>query len=371
MVIVTSMRRVTQQPAPDRAVRVELLESLAPLRSEWPALAERARNIFATWDWADAWWRHFGRGRPLLVAAARREDRLVAVAPLYLSSGRPLAIARFVGYGAGDQLGPVCAPEDRDAGAAACEEALARAPWRWDVFFGEQLAVEERWRELLGGRRLVTTESPVLPLGPGTTWSGYLASRSANLRQQLRRWERRLGREHRVELRLVREPSELEEGFAALLRLHEARWPEGSEFARAGAFHRDFARRALERGWLRLWLLELDDRVAAAWYGFRFAGVESYYQAGRDPRLTRERLGLVLLAHSIREAIADGMDEYRFLRGGEEYKLRFADQGAGLETIGIAGGLRGALALRVAPVFVRWRPRWVVDRYHGGGPGGR
>ena len=95
------------------------------------------------------------------------------------------------------------------------------------------------------------------------------------------------------------------------LRAASARWPGSHWFAAAEAFHRDFAAVALERGWLRLWVIELDGRPAAAWYGFRFEGIDSYYQGGRDPALTRERLGLVLTIHTVREAIADGIEEYR------------------------------------------------------------
>lgn len=59
---------------------------------------------------------------------------------------------------------------------------------------------------------------------------------------------------------------------------------------------------ALDRGWLGLWTLELDDRPVAVWYGIRFAGVDTYSQSARDPGLERASIGLVLLAHSIREA---------------------------------------------------------------------
>jgi hypothetical protein len=40
----------------------------------------------------------------------------------------------------------------------------------------------------------------------------------------------------------------------------------------------------------------------------------------------------VLLIHSIRQALEDGLDEYRFLRGGEPFKYRFAANDPGLET---------------------------------------
>jgi CelD/BcsL family acetyltransferase involved in cellulose biosynthesis len=66
--------------------------------------------------------------------------------------------------------------------------------------------------------------------------------------------------------------------------------------------------------------------------------------------LRRERVGFVLLAHTIREALQDGMDEYRLLRGDESFKYRFATSDPGLETIARPNGALGrvALALRTA-----------------------
>ena len=72
------------------------------------------------------------------------------------------------------------------------------------------------------------------------------------------------------------------------------------------------------------------------------AARESNYQAGRDPALDRHSVGLLLHAQAIRETIADGLREYRFLRGGEAYKRRFADLDRGVETIARARGRRGA-----------------------------
>jgi CelD/BcsL family acetyltransferase involved in cellulose biosynthesis len=53
----------------------------------------------------------------------------------------------------------------------------------------------------------------------------------------------------------------------------------------------------------------------------------------------------VLVAHTLREAIADGMSEYRFLRGDERYKDRFATRDPGVETVTLAGSHSGRAAL--------------------------
>jgi hypothetical protein len=82
-----------------------------------------------------------------------------------------------------------------------------------------------------------------------------------------------------------------------LMRLHAARWGAGAFEGTAGAFHRDFAHRALDAGWLRLWLMEVDGRPVAAWYGFRFGGVDAFYQSGRDQSWDRYSVGSQLLVH--------------------------------------------------------------------------
>jgi dTDP-4-amino-4,6-dideoxygalactose transaminase/CelD/BcsL family acetyltransferase involved in cellulose biosynthesis len=327
------------------SLRLERLSGVDDAREEWNELAQRSRNIFATWEWASTWWRHFGGGRPLIATACRQGSELVALLPLYLSAERPLRVVRFLGHGPGDQLGPVCAPEDNARAAKALSRVLAEAPWRWDVFLGDELSAADGWSALLGASVEGRGASPVLSFGDGG-WEGLLASLSPRLRREIRYDSRKLAREHDVHFRLADDPDRLDADFDTLFALHSTRWSNSAFATRHQAFHRDFGRAALERGWLRLWFLEVGGRPVAAWYGFRFAGVQSHYQGGRDPAWNRSSVGLVLLAHSIREAIEDGVTEYRFLRGAEGYKYRFAKHDPGLESIALARGLKGRTALR-------------------------
>ena len=346
------------------AFKVEWHTSLEPLRGAWDELAERSRNIFATWEWTQTWWSHFGRDRPLHVAACRHtDDGLAALLPLHIATTSPIRLVRFVGYGPADQLGPICDRDDRAGTAGAFRAALEDAPFRWDAFFGEQLAAEEGWSTLLGAKVLHRAESPVLRFDG--SWDEFLASRSSNFRQFVGRKERKLVREHDLRYRLIVDTDQLPSALDTLFSLHAARWPNGSRFATEAAFHREFAGHAARRGWLRLWFLDVDGESVAAWYGFRFAGVESYYQAGRAPAWDRFSVGLVLQAHAAREALNEGVFEYRFGRGAEPFKYRFAEDEEGLETIGLSSGVPGAVAVALAPVFKRWRPRKLVGWYHG------
>jgi CelD/BcsL family acetyltransferase involved in cellulose biosynthesis len=323
------------------------VEELETLRQEWTPLALRSGNIFATYEWASIWWRHFGDGhRPLVTTCRAGDGTLVGILPFYLWSVGPLRVLRFIGHGAGDQLGPIHAPEDFAPVARATQQALA---WmRWDVFVAEHLPGNASWNGVLRGKVLARDGSPVLR-NPDGGWRAFLAGRSSNLRQQVGRRERNLARHHEVAFRLVQDAEALPAALDTLFHLHSLRWSDGSSgFTPRADFHRAFAAAALERGWLRLWLLDLDGQTVAAWYGLRFAGVECYYQAGRDPTWDHRSVGFVLLAHSIREAFEDGMAEYRFLHGRDAYKYRFADEDAGVETIALTRGMVARAMLSAA-----------------------
>jgi CelD/BcsL family acetyltransferase involved in cellulose biosynthesis len=312
--------------------------SLPALRDEWSDLAERHGSIFSTPEWLLLWWEHFGAGRELLLTESRSPaGRLDAILPFYVWRERPLRVVRVLGHGPGDELGPF---------GEGAREALARwlAEGRFDVLACQQLPGPASWLDVLpGGIVLARNGSPVLDF-EGQTWKELLAAKSRNFREQVGRRARALERDRDVRYRLFDRPDGLDAALDTFFGLHRQRHGE-SVVARTEHFQREFAAVAAERGWLRLWLLDVDDRPAAAWLGFRFAGAECYYQAGRDPAFDPQSVSFVLLAHTIRESLEDGATEYRFLRGDEPYKYRFANRDPGLESIVVARGAAGKAAL--------------------------
>jgi CelD/BcsL family acetyltransferase involved in cellulose biosynthesis len=333
-------------------LRAALAPDDAALREAWSLLAGKSANVFATWEWADVWWRHFGAGARRHVVTCRDADDVVRlIVALTVTRIGGVRVLRFIGHGPADELGPVCAADDRHLAGPALQLALLTIPERWDVFLGERLPAGSHWSAALTRARAVQHEStPVISLGDDG-WDGWLATRSPNARQQMRRYERRLARRHEVVIRRCTDQSTLARDLEALFTLHKARWGEhGSDaFGPARrAFHAEWAAIALDRGWLRLWTLELGGRPAAVLYGLRFGDVDAYYQSGRDPAHEADSVGFVLLTHAIRDAASAGQREYRLLRGDEAYKGRFADHDPGLVTLLVPRTGRGRLAGRLA-----------------------
>ena len=305
-------------------VTLEPLGSLADARACWERLEGATANPFATWMYAELWWRHLGDGGALHLSAVHADGRLIAILPV-CERGDEL---RLIGHADADLLGPIAAPSDHDLGLGALREfALSR---------GRPLIADELpagSSAHLGGEVIRRTSSPVIDL-PEDGFEALLSARSRNLRGGVRNRERRLARTHDLRLRAATEQT-LERDMSTLFTLHNARWG-GTTMVFSGPrvpMHLELAQRALERGWLRLRLLELDGRPVAANYALRVGAAEWYYQAGRDPAYAQASVGSVLQATCIRAACEEGAREYRMLRGDERYKFNWANRDASLETV--------------------------------------
>jgi CelD/BcsL family acetyltransferase involved in cellulose biosynthesis len=318
------------------STEVEFHEDLDPLRGEWAALAERSRNVFLTPEWADLWRAHYAPGSALRLLAVRdAAGELRAVWPIYLDARGPVRVARLAGHGPADELGPACDPADRPLAGRGLRAALAGRRLGAQALVAERLAADLDWPGLLSGRTLHREASPVIPIG-GRSWEDYLAAQSRNFREQAGRRRRKLEREHAIEIAMTEDPGRLGADLDTLVALHEQRWAGGESDSFDGvngAFHRAFAAVALERGWLRLWILRADGEPVAAWHGFRFGGVDAFYQSGRNPAWDRASVGFVLMAQTVRLAFEDGMAEYRLLRGEEGYKGRWAAEDRPVEIV--------------------------------------
>ncbi len=302
----------------------EPLDDPAVAREQWERLSAGDENPFASWMFAEVWWRHLGTGGPLRPFAVHDKAEIRALLPVYERGG----VLRLVGHGDYDRLGPISAEDDR--------------PWALRMLgrlasdFGRPLVADDlpagsaRW---LSGTVVRRTQSPVVDLPPGG-FGALLANRPRTLRQRVGNRERRLQRAHQLTIRQA-DGETLTDDLDTLMSLHNARWG-GTSWVFSGArvaMHRELAERALKRGWLRLRVLELDGWPVAANYGFRVGGTECFYQTGRDPDLARTSCGAVLQAACIRAACEEGASQYRMLRGDEPYKLSWADRDAPVETV--------------------------------------
>ncbi len=335
-------------PALAGELQVERLAELVRLEAPWRKLSAVCGNPFLTWEWASAWWRHFGRDREqMILGFSDASGNLLGIAPLYFKSRRPLRALRTIGHFPADQLGLLCAPEHEPDVRRSLHAYLA-ASRDWDLLLDERVPVAEGSAPAQPGRLLNYEEMPQLRIASGD-WDEFLGTKSSNFRGQARNYERRLLRDSSLEYRLCADPDRLEADMRTLFDLHQRAWAAKSEpgaFPEAlSAFHLDFAREALASGWLRLWIAELEGAPAAAWYGFRLRDTDWYYQGGRDPKWERSSVGFVLMTQTVRDAVESGVGLYKLLLGTEEYKKRFSNELQRAETRATTRTLRGRLGV--------------------------
>lgn len=332
-------------------------EAFASLRDEWNDLAAEAATPFVTHEWLTAWWNAFGAGALTCPVIRDRSGRLRAAACLARTRLGGLAAP------ANDHSGDWDVVAADDASRAAVWEAIAElgtARLALGPLRGGSRSVELA-RAALGRRHRLQAapgaRSPYLELPD--SYEALLAQASRNLRSQVGRRRRQLEKaEGPVELRTVTGGPALDDALDALFRLEASGWK-----ARAGTailhepgaeqLYREFAHAAAERGWLRVYLLDVGGEALAGDLGVALGGVGFLLKTGFDEARGRLSPGLVLRGEVLRASIEEGLRGYDFLGPDDDYKLRWTATVRPRLTL---RAFRGAAGLPAAAWHGRLRP---------------
>ena len=317
--------------------------SFAALRQEWDELLHSSASdrLFLTWEWLYTWWKHLAGNRQLSILAFRREGELAALAPFglrppTLSPWRPLPVLEFLGNGnvGSDYLDVIvrrgCEPDTWRALAARLAGKRLMLEWT-QLRQGDCQAAGVAAALGENGWSVAETETNTCPFIPlaGRSWESYLATLGAEHRYNFHRKWKRLNRDYAVQFEQVRTEQQCRESIDLVITLHNLRWRDrgGSDaFHTSGLveFHQEFSQIALERGWLRLYVLRLDGKPAACLYGFLYRRIFYFYQSGFAATFDKYSVGLVTMGLAIKSAIEEGAEEYDLLHGNEAYKSHWS-----------------------------------------------
>ncbi|SHJ92608.1 Acetyltransferase involved in cellulose biosynthesis, CelD/BcsL family [Roseomonas rosea] len=307
------------------------------LGQDWRALeAEAAPTFFRSWTWVGT----LAEERfpdPVLLRATRG-GRVIGLAlfnrrrrRLFLGeSGDPALDAPFV-----EHNGPLVA-----AGVAIPPAEWLAAAWR--VRGAGRLVLSGVERELadragVALRRQVRL-APYVDLEALRGGGGdYLATLSANARQQIRRSMRAYAAAGPLRIQRAETEAEALDWFEALMALHQADWQARG---RPGAFAHPFMQRfhralipvAQARGELDLLRVIAGERVVGFLYNLRAGGVVHAYQSGLDRAgaMAHGKPGLTCHSLAILRALAAGDAVYDLMAGSQRYKTSLARQEARL-----------------------------------------
>lgn len=303
-------------------------EALAVLAPDWWDLWERLPTAtpFQSPAWLIPWWNSFAPGR-LMTVAVRHEERLVALAPLYLETG-PLGPRLLpVGISVSDYLDILIDPGSADAIDGIAEHLSRCGEWEnceLSCLLPRSAALALPCPAGCSDTRSKADTCPILRLSPETSDAGTHPAIPGRQRRKLRMARHRLSRGPASSI-ISTKSWPAETWLETLIGLHTMRWHERSESgvladSRTRAFHRDALPELIDRGIARLFALIIGDELAGVYYGFSDHSRACAYIGGFNPRFSYYSPGTVLLGHAIEDALREGVAEFHFLRGGEAYK---------------------------------------------------
>jgi CelD/BcsL family acetyltransferase involved in cellulose biosynthesis len=304
---------------------LETHSACEPIESEWDQLAAQLRAPpFLYPGWTCAWWRAFGSGE-LCVLAVRRQGRLAGVLPLRHRRGLVASPTNWHTplFGA--------LAEDREAALELSAGLFELQPRRVDLSFLDANAVGFDELTAASGRYRVATRTVVRSpfIEVDQDWESFLAGRSRNLRQGLKRLRRRLGERGEVSVEVVEGGNDLLAALEQGFDLEVSGWKgEKSTAIRSSPeterFYREIASWASERGFLRLAFLRLSDRPLAFNYCLEAEGRHYLIKPGFDERFRELGPGAILTSEMIARTFRLGLKSYEFLGGEDDYKVRWA-----------------------------------------------
>ena len=314
------------------------------LQSAWNELVahEGPLAVFRTFAWQRAWWRHHGGERQLRIVVVRDEKTVIAIFPLYLERealpfGQAAKVLRFVGFGADtapDYLDAIQSAEYSEA-AARCFLEAVHAMKDWDALCLNDLSREssllasiQECTQTATWRSVVRPSAQIAFAELPSTYEEFLQSLSRDLRYVIRSGRKQFQLLPNARF-VISSRDRLERDIGALARLHRSRFAPntvGIAFASPefNEFHREVMQEYLQRGWLRLCLLEVDGEPIAAHYYYSFKGTWFHFQSGIDLRFAKLSPGTLLTSFAIEAAIQEGARELDMLRGEYQHKDRWA-----------------------------------------------
>jgi CelD/BcsL family acetyltransferase involved in cellulose biosynthesis len=313
------------------------------IHEEWTELLAHSSSdcIFLTWEWLYTWWKHLAGGRKLHVLVIRSGVDLIAIAPLASPSTKLIRLAHiraleFLGTGSvgSDYLDIIARRGKEDEAMDILVDYLLREKFVLDLkqlvknrSLVLQLAArlqQQRWNR----SEIHTDICPFIDLA-GHTWTSFQADLGPKHRYNFHRRLKNLYRDFDASFECIESEDQRSTALVTLVALHNKRMQErggsdGLHSAELVGFHEELTRLALARGWLRLFILTLNDEKVAALYGFMYGNKFYFYQSGFDPRYAPYSVGLVTMGLAIEAAIKDGAEEFDLLHGDEKYKSLWA-----------------------------------------------
>jgi CelD/BcsL family acetyltransferase involved in cellulose biosynthesis len=335
----TSAHRALAEPCTFEMVTSR--DAFVALEADWNALFDRAGQglqLFQTFNWLWHWSNHFlddtDGTTKLAIVTARRDGRLVMVWPLVSEERGWLVQLGWMGYPV-SQYGDVLIEEGPDRHDILCNA------WRFmskrtgaDLISLRKVRADAAVTPILadlGGIVLETLGAPYLDLESAKSYEDYEQRYSKSSRKRRARDRRILNDRGTVAIASLvsgRDAAELTQAA-----LHQKRaWLKDRALVslalsdpRTDSFFADVAAAQSHSAGLRVLSMTAGNEQVAFEIGIVCKGRSAMHVNAYRPEFHKLSPGNLLLEHSIRQALQNGISVFDLLAPAEDYKMDWAD----------------------------------------------
>lgn len=319
-----------------KIVEINHFKEFISLKNTWDSLLEHCDNdVFSTWEWLSTWWKYFGRKKKLLILLAQENNKILGIAPLMYSNKRFFGISQgiiqFIGAeNSHTGYNDFIIIDQHQKCIKKFINHLNDISDNW--VYSKFIDIPENSKNLASfntssNQLRLAHECLSVPLPE--SFENLLKNVKKRARKSFKSKYRRLKEKFDVELVDYSKSSLVTKGMTSLFDLHQKRWKIKGGFkgmftdSTFKDFSLDIATTFSNRGWLRLWGLEISGKPVAVSYGFIYNSKFYSNISGLETKFLKYDIGIILRFLIMEKCIHEKIKEYDFLWGNDMWKKRF------------------------------------------------
>lgn len=318
------------------------LSEFRRLRSAWNELlkSQPSENmVFLTHEWFHCWWKRFSKASHLYVIVAKDNDKIIGIAPLMIRKvffrGLPVKLVSFIENGNSLHNNFIVDKARRTKVLQAIIEELFRRKQEWDLIEINNIPEDSLnigiLRDILIKKSILFAEknglnSPYLKIE--LDWESYLKRRSGKSRKTLRNIQNRFKKQGDFLIQRIDDLEGYEKVKPQLYDIARNSWMEeiGDSLNSPAnrLFFDELSHAASERGWLIIWLLQLNGEPIAFEYHLKYKGKVHALRASHKKTYSNMSPGVFLDYHIIKHLFESrDIDEYDLGGSADFYKRKW------------------------------------------------
>lgn len=316
------------------------LDGFRSLKGDWDRLAINNGSYFPflCYDWYANWLNHFPNTH-LFIPVLYRDESIVAIMPLAKKTVRKKGLLfdvfEFIGNAYFQARAILFGTMDTNERTLCVEKLLQyfmkHVP-HWDYLDLYGVQTENGNLDQISNASFICGLTNQIELVYANIHQDliavsvgeYISGRPKILCNNIQRHLRKMQRDGMCEFRLISDGHDIDAVMDTYYALYAKSWQRSEDLG--PTFHRDLAKLAAERGWLRLGFIFFNGAPVACQLWFQFEDTAYMLKSFFDESFKRYSPGTVLTADMLRTVINDGrVRSVDFLQGDEAYKSDWLD----------------------------------------------